>query len=1209
MNGMDLMHMKINVNLFFIIQDVKESCNLISKPHVSSMEHDLHKPERTSNKHWIKVRRKFHTESCCKAFVTLSNEITHYIMQKRNDWFTEITKNCMSVNAPDLTSAKCTDRVYTFEGKIGVVDKVIEEIKSLAQIFCVEVVSLNLPTENVRLMQSRWRQFKDNNETMYNVCIDFTLASPSLHSTSKKQVSTVIFTLCGSNVEQVAKVMQQLQLNESGVNLPVQETILTVDQLRVLNSLIAKDQLNFEEYPVIVRVIPESQSLIIKAPSKHTLDKAYKDILALLGSSVSSHAESAVSFEHESSESSQSLASSKPTSIEHCTLWFEPHYIPLFLSQKFVETTSQFEKAHGVRVISTGESLVNSTVKQVIFKSSCGNLTTIQLCYSNLLYERVDAIVNYSHKLSCNTKAIGGEVPQLELDSYIAHHQAEADTDICTCLESGNLPCSKIIHVISFSQYETGPNNFALVQRALECAQKHNLTRISFPFASMDVASAENLVYNLQKYFVQNPTSCVYMVRIVCSSEKYLNAYNGVKEFDRENNIVNLPKLEAMKPPRMTSSQHTDCQWYWQADDGTFIPYSKDINKTLSFEQKLCPTGRCFFQIGSNYYIANFERMEQSNMSTRFVRKMKIEHISLKKVTGSSHVKPGLMVSVKWLHHSEGKESSPYSATDSALIEKLYFRSTESLTLAVNSKKFLFDFKAMQKQALQQELPNDKIPIQRKVVVHQLAKPHSQSSPKWYYMDDTKQFKPYSNQDSAYIEGMYQSKATSTLSINSKTYTFDFKDMKQINVATKYERSIQRLVKSTADVEVSNQGRCVPLHHIYRRIILSLEGPSVSHKVREEFKVKMEGMVHTSELPLPLRITTSAGSKARILNVAKKYNIECTIVSKPSDIESKVLKLSGAESLTQKAIKEVMEKLVSDSQSSPAIAVQVPAEWQPQTKNTQLFELSKSSDEYSHIESMFYSTMSTSSTAILSIKRIQSNWLWEKYVVTRNRMSKKNDGKINEKDLFHGSRMRRAHYIYDSEEGFDMRYSSEGMWGQANYFAEKASYSNSYACELTDGNREMLLAKVLTGDSCKCASDKTLRLPPLKGSQTRFHQERYDTVEGETRGSKVYMTYSNDKAYPAYLIVYNPKYNILSGMQRPAAAAQTSTSPSWNYKINLTSNLSTQSSSMSAGAAASPLTHSSTNYQRPHRPHNTASQRTPPKVNSTSSEKKGCILQ
>ena len=115
--------------------------------------------------------------------------------------------------------------------------------------------------------------------------------------------------------------------------------------------------------------------------------------------------------------------------------------------------------------------------------------------------------------------------------------------------------------------------------------------------------------------------------------------------------------------------------------------------------------------------------------------------------------------------------------------------------------------------------------------------------------------------------------------------------------------------------------------------------------------------------------------------------------------------------------------------------------------------------------------------------------------------------------------MSQAFDIYGSEEGFDMRFSCGGMWGIANYSAENANYSDSYANKVGDGTKEMLVAKVLTGDS---SSDKTLRLPPLKISQAYFHQERYDTIEGETNNSEVYMTYSNDKAYPAYLIVYYP---------------------------------------------------------------------------------------
>ena len=104
--------------------------------------------------------------------------------------------------------------------------------------------------------------------------------------------------------------------------------------------------------------------------------------------------------------------------------------------------------------------------------------------------------------------------------------------------------------------------------------------------------------------------------------------------------------------------------------------------------------------------------------------------------------------------------------------------------------------------------------------------------------------------------------------------------------------------------------------------------------------------------------------------------------------------------------------------------------------------------------------------------------------------------------------------------------SAQGMWGQANYFAVNASYSHGYAHTAPDGSREMFLVKVLTGDSYDCPSNSSLRKPPMKASghsasgEVSFAQVQYDTVTGVTHGSRVYMTYDNDKAYPAYLIRY-----------------------------------------------------------------------------------------
>jgi hypothetical protein len=55
--------------------------------------------------------------------------------------------------------------------------------------------------------------------------------------------------------------------------------------------------------------------------------------------------------------------------------------------------------------------------------------------------------------------------------------------------------------------------------------------------------------------------------------------------------------------------------------------------------------------------------------------------------------------------------------------------------------------------------------------------------------------------------------------------------------------------------------------------------------------------------------------------------------------------------------------------------------------------------------------------------------------------------------LFHGSKSTKPDKIYESEEGFDIRFSQGGMWGYANYFAVNASYSNEYATVYTTNQR------------------------------------------------------------------------------------------------------------------------------------------------------------
>ena len=195
-----------------------------------------------------------------------------------------------------------------------------------------------------------------------------------------------------------------------------------------------------------------------------------------------------------------------------------------------------------------------------------------------------------------------------------------------------------------------------------------------------------------------------------------------------------------------------------------------------------------------------------------------------------------------------------------------------------------------------------------------------------------------------------------------------------------------------------------------------------------------------------------------------------------------------------------------------------PDEWTQQNEDIELKLLVRGSTEWLNVYEIFCTTLP--SKHIIMIQRIQSKRLWENYHNHRERMKTKNgEDKINEMLLFHGTRNTPPDTIYHDEEGIDMRCSRTGMWGMGNYFAVNASYSDDYAHHLSDGTRQMILAKVLTGHSITLEPDNTLRKPPVKESSVQGIV-RYDTVTGCTNGSQVYIAYHNDKAYPFYLISY-----------------------------------------------------------------------------------------
>ena len=394
-------------------------------------------------------------------------------------------------------------------------------------------------------------------------------------------------------------------------------------------------------------------------------------------------------------------------------------------------------------------------------------------------------------------------------------------------------------------------------------------------------------------------------------------------------------------------------------------------------------------------------------------------------------------------------------------------------------------------------------------------------------------FLPYTAEDSKAVEIMYQHMPWSSqiLSIKGKAYKFDFDKMCQVNVNTGYKRPIERhslpRVSAPASViteaVVEEEVQVEPEEELIvaDNITLTVRGPlDILAAAEAKILAKLEGAVKSHVIEsLPKNMPVDLEKKIR--RIANKNTVMCSFEERlKKGKEHRVLKLEGFHFKLQSAVSAIQDEILtfhmnvvfSEEEFAP------PPEWVNQTKTTELFNVPQGSPEWQLVEGKFSLTME--SKKVSSISRIQNTWIWKKYAFQKKRMHTKNNGRVNEMQLFHGTRTNDPRNIYEGEDGFDMRYGRQGVWGVANYFAVNAKYSHSYSYASVNG-RQMFLVKVLTGDSYDSAPDSDLRMPPAKtvarGGEV---EKKYDTVAGIARGSKVFMTYDNDKAYPAYLITY-----------------------------------------------------------------------------------------
>jgi hypothetical protein len=80
----------------------------------------------------------------------------------------------------------------------------------------------------------------------------------------------------------------------------------------------------------------------------------------------------------------------------------------------------------------------------------------------------------------------------------------------------------------------------------------------------------------------------------------------------------------------------------------------------------------------------------------------------------------------------------------------------------------------------------------------------------------------------------------------------------------------------------------------------------------------------------------------------------------------------------------------------------------------------------------------------------------------------------NVKELWHGTRNNKPSLFYKGEEGFDIKYSNQGMWGKGLYFAENASYSLGFSHDHGNNVKGMFLALVNLGRVADLPNDQNI---------------------------------------------------------------------------------------------------------------------------------------
>ena len=371
------------------------------------------------------------------------------------------------------------------------------------------------------------------------------------------------------------------------------------------------------------------------------------------------------------------------------------------------------------------------------------------------------------------------------------------------------------------------------------------------------------------------------------------------------------------------------------------------------------------------------------------------------------------------------------------------------------------------------------------------------------YQDDEFGYEHMTEDISAIIERAFQQGIPGFVEIQGQPCVFDF--------SSDPMRALSKGMKEQSSVFIQRDPAPTSSEHV---VTVRVRGIASKLSAAEErFRTALSSRVTTKAIDIPLKVNERV-TQLLLLGMARQYCIQCTLSQ-----DRQTLELTGSNDIVTNVKADLAQEIIKilSEIDAPSQCV-FPSHWDHQTEDVVLCRVAEGSPEWAHVDKLMKESLTN--VKIQTIERIQNKHLWQKYDFFRKKMEERTQGSgVNEKELFHGTRSNHPREIYESDKGFDFRFGSENsLWGQGTYFAVKASYSDrSYAYRPSGGQKQLILAKVVTGESIFMKQTEKLKVPPLKpGGKV----ERYDTVRANTGGSEIYVVYDHEKAYPAYLITY-----------------------------------------------------------------------------------------